>query len=57
MDLSREKMFYNFKLPESVVHLQDKNSEDAAFELRFDAFGRLQRDTYDLHIDNMSGAL
>lgn len=50
-------MFYNFKLPESVVHLQDKNSEDAAFELRFDAFGRLQRDTYDLHIDNMSGAL
>lgn len=35
------------------MHLQDKNSEDSAFELCFDAFGRLQRDRYDLHIDNM----
>lgn len=52
MDLSREKVVYNFKLPEYVVHLQDKNSEDSAFELCFDAFGRLQRDRYDLHIDN-----
>ena len=47
LDLSREKVFYNFKLPEYVVHLQDKNSEDSAFELCFDSFGRLQRDTYD----------
>ncbi len=53
LDLSREKVFYNFKAPEYVVHLQDKNSEDSAFELCFDSFGRLQRDRYDLHIDNM----
>ena len=52
LDLSREKVFYNFKLPEYVVHLQDKNSEDSAFELCFDSFGRLQRDTYDFRIDN-----
>lgn len=52
LDLSREKVFYNFKAPEYVVHLQDKNSEDSAFELCFDSFGRLQRDTYDWRIDN-----
>ena len=46
LDLSREKVFYNFKVPEYVVHLQDKNSEDSAFELCFDAFGRLREDTY-----------
>ena len=52
LDLAREKAVYNFKLPEYVVHLQDKNSEDSAFELCFDSFGRLQRDTYDLRIEN-----
>ena len=52
LDLSREKAVYNFKLPEYVVHLQDKNSVDSAFELCFDSFGRLQRDTYDFRIDN-----
>lgn len=52
LDLSREKVFYNFKAPEYVVHLQDKSSEDSAFELCFDSFGRLQRDTYDFRIDN-----
>ena len=52
LDLAREKAVYNFKLPEYVVHLQDKNSEDSAFELCFDSFGRLQRDTYDFRIDN-----
>lgn len=52
LDLSREKAVYNFKAPEYVVHLQDKNSEDSAFELCFDSFGRLQRDTYDFRIDN-----
>lgn len=35
-----------------MVHLQDKNSVDSAFELCFDSFGRLQRDTYDFRIDN-----
>lgn len=52
LDLSREKVVYNFKIPEYVAHLQDKNSEDSAFELCFDSFGRLQRDTYDFRIDN-----
>lgn len=52
LDLSREKVFYNFKAPEYVVYLQDKNSEDSAFELCFDSFGRLQRDTYEERIDN-----
>ncbi|WP_068456769.1 YfjL-like protein [Aedoeadaptatus pacaensis] len=52
LDLSREKVFYNFKAPEYVVHLQDKNSEDSQFELCFDSFGRLRRDTYDWRIDN-----
>ena len=52
LDLSREKAFYNFKLPEYVVSLQDKNSEDSQFELCFDSFGRLRRDTYDWRIDN-----
>lgn len=52
LDLSREKVFYNFKLPEYVVRLQDKNSEDSAFELCFDSFGRLREDTYDLRIEN-----
>lgn len=52
LDLSQEKVFYNFKAPEYVVHLQDKNSVDSAFELCFDSFGRLQRDTYDFRIDN-----
>ena len=52
LDLSREKAVYNFKQPEYVVHLQDKNSVDSAFELCFDSFGRLQRDTYDFRIDN-----
>lgn len=52
LDLSRDKVVYNFKIPEYVVHLQDKNSEDSQFELCFDSFGRLQRDTYDWRIDN-----
>lgn len=52
LDLSREKAVYNFKLPEYVVSLQDKNSEDSAFELCFDSFGRLRRDTYEFRIDN-----
>lgn len=52
LDLSREKVFYNFKLPEYVVSLQDKNSADSQFELCFDSFGRLRRDTYEFRIDN-----
>lgn len=50
--LSREKAIYNVKGGDYVVFLQDKNSEDSAFELCFDSFGRLQRDTYDFRIDN-----
>ena len=52
LDLSREKANYNVEGGDYVVFLKDKNSEDSAFELCFDSFGRLQRDTYDLRIDN-----
>ena len=45
-------MVYNFKIPEYVVSLQDKNSEDSQFELCFDSFGRLRRDTYEFRIDH-----
>lgn len=50
--LFREKAIYNVKGGDYVVFLQDKNSEDSAFELCFDSFGRLQRDTYEERIDN-----
>lgn len=52
LDLSREKAIYDVKGGDYVVFLKDKNSEDSAFELCFDSFGRLKRDTYDWRIDN-----
>lgn len=52
LDLSREKVIYNLKDGDYVLFLKDKNSVDSAFELCFDSFGRLQRDTYDFRIGN-----
>ncbi|WP_077075655.1 hypothetical protein [Aedoeadaptatus urinae] len=52
LDLSREKVIYNLKDGDYVSFLKDKNSVDSAFELCFDSFGRLRRDTYDRRIDN-----
>lgn len=50
LDLSREKVFYNFKDGDYVAHLKVKNSVDPRFELCFDSFGRLYRDSYDERI-------
>lgn len=52
LDLSREKVIYNLKDGDYVSFLKDKNSVDSAFELCFDSFGRLRRDTYDRRIDH-----
>lgn len=46
-DFQREKAFYNFKDGYYNVKLQDKASEDTAFSLSFDSFGRLRRNSYD----------
>lgn len=50
LDLSREKVFYNFKDGDYAAHLKVKNSVDSRFELCFDSFGRLYRDSYDERI-------
>ena len=50
LDLSREKAVYNFKDGDYVTHLKVKNSVDPRFELCFDSFGRLHRDSYDERI-------
>ena len=50
LDLSREKAVYNFKDGDYVAHLKVKNSVDPRFELCFDSFGRLYRDSYDERI-------
>lgn len=50
LDLSREKVIYNFKDGDYVAHLEVKNSVDPRFELCFDSFGRLYRDSYDERI-------
>ena len=50
LDLSREKVIYNFKDGDYVAHLKVKDSVDPHFELCFDSFGRLHRDSYDERI-------
>lgn len=50
LELSREKVIYNFKDGDYVAHLEVKNSVDPRFELCFDSFGRLYRDSYDERI-------
>lgn len=50
LDLAREKVIYNFKDGDYVAHLKVKNSVDPRFELCFDSFGRLHRDSYDERI-------
>ena len=52
LDLSRNKVVYNFKMAEYNVFLRDKNSVDSQFALHFDSFGRLKDDTYDNRISN-----
>lgn len=52
LDLSRNKVVYNFKMAEYNVFLRDKNSVDSQFTLHFDSFGRLIWDSYDDRISN-----
>ena len=46
LELEQERAFYNFKDAKYVVRLQDKNSIDTNFNLRFNSFGKMKRDTY-----------
>ena len=46
LDLERDRIYYDFKDGSYVVRLQDKNSIDTNFNLRFNSFGKMKRDTY-----------
>ena len=52
LDLERDKVYYDFKDASYVVRLQDKNSIDTNFNLRFDSFGKMKRDTFDDRLFN-----
>lgn len=46
LDLERDRVYYDFKDGSYVVRLQDKNSIDTNFNLRFNSFGKMKHDTY-----------
>ena len=46
LDLERDRVYYDFKDGSYVVRLQDKNSIDTKFSLKFDSFGKMKYDTY-----------
>lgn len=46
LDLERDRVYYDFKDGSYVVRLQDKNSIDTNFNLRFNSFGKMKYDTY-----------
>lgn len=52
LDLERDRVYYDFKDGSYVVRLQDKNSIDTNFNLRFNSFGKMKRDTYDKRLFN-----
>lgn len=52
LDLVRDRVYYDFKDSSYVVRLQDKNSIDTNFNLRFNSFGKMKRDTYDERLFN-----
>lgn len=52
LDLERYRVYYDFKDSSYVVRLQDKNSIDTNFNLRFNSFGKMKRDTYDERLFN-----
>lgn len=52
LDLVRERAYYDFKDSSYVVRLWDKKSIDTKFNLRFNSFGKLKRDTYDERLFN-----
>lgn len=52
LDLVRERAYYDFKDGAYVVRLWDKKSIDTKFNLRFNSFGKMKRDTYDDRLFN-----
>lgn len=46
LDLVRERAYYDFKDGAYVVEIWDKKSIDTKFNLRFNSFGKMKRDTY-----------
>lgn len=52
LDLERDRVYYDFKDSSYVVRLWDKNSIDTNFNLRFNSFGKMKRDTYDERLFN-----
>ena len=52
LDLERDRVYYDFKDGSYVVRLQDKNSIDTNFNLRFNSFGKMKHDTYDDRLFN-----
>ena len=52
LDLERDRVYYDFKDGSYVVRLQDKNSIDTIFNLRFNSFGKMKRDTFDDRLFN-----
>ena len=51
-DLVRERAYYNFKDSSYVVRLWDKKSIDTKFNLEYNSFGKMKRDTYDERLFN-----
>ena len=52
LDLVRERAYYNFKDSSYVVRLWDKKSIDTKFNLEYNSFGKMKRDTYDERLFN-----
>lgn len=52
LELVRERAYYDFKDSSYVVRLQDKNSIDTNFNLRFNSFGKMKHDTFDERLFN-----
>lgn len=46
LDLVRERAYYDFKDGNYVVRLWDKKSIDTKFNLEYNSFGKMKRDTY-----------
>lgn len=52
LDLVHERAYYDFKDGNYVVRLWDKKSIDTKFNLEYDSFGKMKRDTYDERLFN-----
>ena len=52
LDLVRERAYYDFKDGNYVVRLWDMKSIDTKFNLEYDSFGKMKRDTYDERLFN-----